>query len=572
MVQLTNFFTELSLILVVVFIILFIVRALKQPPIIGYTLSALIISPIALGLITEVDFFEPLAKVGIALLLFMVGLELNPRVIKNIGKVSLITGLGQIIFTFTTGFFIASLLGFTTLTSIYIAFALTFSSTIFVMKILSDRDEKDTLHGKIATGVLLIQDLVHIIAIIFLLALGKVVHGANPQSVAIDTITWTLFMVVVLAISGFYILPWITRYIAKSQEILLLFSIGWALFIATIFNNLDLSFEIGALLAGVSLSLSPYRYEISSKTKPFRDFFLLIFFMFISTQIVSLSLTDSLVPILVFSALVLIGNPLIIMILMGFMKYTKKTSFKSGLTLAQISEFSLIITGLGVQAGHIGSEILSILVIVTLITVSGSSYSIIYFSRLYKFLSPYLGIFERSGAKIDEGRHYHKRDFDSILFGHNRIGYSLLKSLKKIKSRFLVVDYNPDIIKTLVEQGTPCRYGDADDLELLEELPLERAKNIISTIPDIETNSVLIDYIKNVNPDANIIVVSHNLENTLELYELGATYVITPHFLGGDHVAKLIEKYKTNKKKFEKEGKKAKKELVQRKKEGHAHD
>jgi len=569
MAYLTGFFTELSIVLIIVFAVLFLIRALKQPPIIGYALSAILVSPIALDLITKESFFEPLAKIGIALLLFMVGLELNPRAVKNLGKVALITGLGQIAFTFTTGFFIASLLGFNSLTSIYIAFALTFSSTIFVMKLLSDRDEKETLHGKIATGVLLVQDLVHIIAIIFLLALSKIVHGADIQTVTIYTITWTLIMAGVLALSGFYLLPKITRYIAKSQEILLLFSIGWALFIATIFNNLDLSFEVGALLAGVALSLSPYRHEISSKTKPFRDFFLLIFFIFISTQIVSISLSDSLIPIIVFSALVLFGNPLIIMTIMGLMNYTKKTSFKSGLTLAQISEFSLIIIGLGVQAGHVSSEILSILVMVTLITVTGSSYSINYFRGLYKKASPYISLFERSGNKVDEGKHYAKTRYDTILFGHNRIGYSLLKSLEKTKSKFLVVDYNPDTINYLVKKNVPCRYGDADDLELLEELPLKKSKTIISTVPEFETNTVLIEYIKNINPEANILVVSHNLDCALELYELGATYVITPHFLGGEYVASLLEKNKKDKDRFNKEGKKAKKELMQRKQEGH---
>lgn len=571
-VQLTGFFIELSILLIIVLLILVVVRALKQPIIIGYILSAILVSPLVFGLVSKESFFEPLAKVGIALLLFMVGLELNPRIIKKIGKVALITGLGQIIFTFSTGFFIASLLGFSLLASIYIAIALTFSSTIFVMKLLVDRDEKETISGKIATGILIVQDIVHIIAIIFLLALGKIIQGSQVPEVALATFGWTLLMGVLLTISGIYILPSVTRFVAKSQELLLFFCIGWALIVATIFNALNLSFEIGALLAGVVLSLSPYRYEFSSKTKPFRDFFLLIFFIYISTQIVPLPLDEFLVPILFFSALVLIGNPFIIMVLMGIMNYTKKNSFITGVTLAQISEFSLIIVGLGVQAGHISSEVLSVSVIVALITIAGSSYSITYSRKLYKKLAPYLSIFERRGHKIDEGKHYHKRNFDTVLFGYNRIGYSLLKSLKKTKSKFLVVDYNPDTIKSLVEKGISCRYGDADDLELLEELPLRKVKTIISTVPDIETNTVLIDYVKNINPDANIIVVSHNIDNTLELYDIGATYVITPHFLGGNHVANLLEKHKTDKKKFEREGKKARKELLERKKEGHAHD
>lgn len=568
----TNVFVELSLILMIVLVLSTIIRYLKQPPIIAYILSAIIASPLLLGTITEESFFEPLAKVGIALLLFMVGLDLNPRVIKKIGKVAFIVGIGQMIFTFVLGLLIAQLLGFSNLASIYLAVAIIFSSTIVVLKLLNDRDEKETIHGKIAIGSLLVQDLVHIIAIIFLLALGSIIHGAEIQQTIISTIVWTIIMMGILIFSGFYLLPAITKLFAKSQELLLFFSIGWALFIATIFSFLNLSFEVGALLAGVALSLSPYKYEISSKTRPFRDFFLLIFFVFISTQIVAISIEEYLIPIIVFSGLILIGNPLIVMILMGLMKYTKKNSFRTGLILAQISEFSLIIIGLGVRAGHLKPEILSVSVIISLITIIGSAYSVTYSEKLYSLISRYLTIFERKGHKIDEGKHYKEKNYSTILFGYNRIGYSLFKSLKKTKKSVLVIDYNPDTIEALAKKGIPCRYGDADDLELLNELPIAKAKNIISTIPDMEINTILIDYIKKINSDATIIVISHNIDETLKLYEIGATYVITPHFLGGDHVAKLLEEYDEDKKKFEKEGKKAKKRLIQRKREGHAHN
>lgn len=570
--QLDSIFIELSLILIFVLFISVILRYLKQPPIIGYILAAIIASPLVFGGITNESFFEPLAKIGISLLLFMVGLELNPKVIKHVGKVAVIVGLGQIIFTFSTGFLISLYLGFSKISSIYLAIALAFSSTIVVMKFLTDRDEKETIHGKITIGTLLVQDIIHILAIIFLLAWGTIINGADIHQVAISTTIWTLVMTGALIFSGFYLLPAITKLFAKSQELLLFFSIGWALFIATIFSSLNLSFEVGALLAGVALSLSPYKCEISSKTKPFRDFFLLIFFIFISTQIVPISLEEYAVPILIFSGIVLIGNPLIIMALMGIMNYTKKSSFRVGLILAQISEFSLIIIGLGVQAGHLTSEILSISVMIALITIAGSSYAVTYSEKLYKALSRYLKIFEKKGNKIDEGKHYKEKNYSTILFGYNRIGYSLLKALKKKRKKVLVVDYNPDIIRSLMVRGIPCRYGDADDLELLEELPIKNARTIISTVPEIEINTILIDYVRKINPDANIIVVCHNIEETLELYKLGATYVITPHLLGGAHVAKLLEEHGHDKNKFKKEGKKAREELRHRIKEGHAHN
>ena len=569
--ELSQTFIELSLIISIAFITVLITNKLNQPSIIGYIVAAILVSPLVFNLVSAEDHLMPFAKVGIALLLFIIGLELNPRIIKQVGKVATITGLGQIAFTFGTGFIIAILLGFSYLVSTYIAIALTFSSTIVVMKLLTDKEEHETLHGKIATGFLIIQDLVHIIAIIFLLALGTVIGGADIMTVAVSTVLKTLFMGGVLLISGMYILPSLTKYIAKYQELLLLFSVGWALIIATAFAGLNLSFEVGALLAGVTLSLSPYRYEITSKVRPFRDFFLLIFFISLSTQIVPLPWKEYLVPILAFSGLVLIGNPLVVMTLMRTMRYTKRNSFLSGLTLAQISEFSLIIIGLGVTAGHLSPEILSMAIIIGLITIAGSSYSIMNSHKIYSKLSPFLTIFEKKGKKIDEGEYSKEKKYETILFGYNRIGYTLLNSLKKTKSKTLVIDYNPNTIKHLSKLGIDSRYGDANDLELLADIPIKKAKTVISTVPDIETNMGIIETTKEINPKAIIIVVSHQIDEAINLYDAGATYVITPHLLGGKHTGNLIEKHKDNKQKFSQEGKKDKKELLERKEEGQFH-
>jgi len=255
----------------------------------------------------------------------------------------------------------------------------------------------------------------------------------------------------------------------------------------------------------------------------------------------------------VFSMFILVGNPLIVMILMGLLKYTKRNGFLAGLTVAQISEFSLILVALGVKVGHVSNEILSMITAIGLITIFGSTYMIMHANKLYLYVSKYLGVFERAGKKIDEHIYQKGEHYDIILFGCNRMGFSLLESIGNLKKKFLVIDNNPEIITDLAKDGYECRYGDANDTELLNELNFSRAKMAISTIPDIETNLLLLRKVRESNKNAIIIIVSHQIEEALKLYENGATYVIMPYFLGGQHASTLIQKYGMNLNEFLKE-------------------
>ncbi len=256
------------------------------------------------------------------------------------------------------------------------------------------------------------------------------------------------------------------------------------------------------------------------------------------------------------------------MMLMGFLGYKKKVGFQSGFTVAQISEFSLILITLGVSVGHLTAEILSLVTIVGLITISGSTYLIMYSNKIYPHVSKYLRIFERK--KIIE-KEKKSESYNVILFGYNRIGYDLLKSFKKLKKKVLVVDYNPDTIIELSKEGIECRYGDVDDEEFLNELNLTETKMIVSTIPEFETNLLLINGVRQINQEAIIIVISHDVEKTNRLYEAGATYVIMPHFLGGSHASKMIDEYKLDVNKFQIEKEKHIQYLKNKKKLGYEH-
>jgi len=433
------------------------------------------------------------------------------------------------------------------------------------MKLLSDKKDLDRLYGKISIGFLLVQDIFAIILLMVISSFSSKLklEGISPQSFIIGAIFIGGFILI-----SIYILPKLSAFFAKSQEFLFLFSIGWGLGLAALFHYIGFSMEIGALVAGITLSMSPYHYEISSKLRPLRDFFIILFFILLGSQMVFGNISQFIIPAIIFSLFILIGNPLIVMVLMGWLGYKKKTGFQAGFTVAQISEFSLILIALGVTVGHLTNEILSLITIVGLITIAGSTYLILYSNKIYPHLEKYLSIFERKKVKENEEEF---KGYGVVLFGYNRIGYDLLKSFRKLKKKILVVDYDPETITELSKKGIECRYGDVDDEEFLSELNLIKTKMIVSTIPEFETNLLLTNKIRQINKNAIILVVSHNIEEANALYKAGVTYVIMPHFLGGSHTSMMINKHGLNLNKFLSEKKKHIKQLKIKSELGHEH-
>ncbi len=558
-------FIQLAVILSVAFLVAYVIKLLKQPIIIGYILAGIIISPFILKAGASTELIDTFSKFGIAFLLFIVGLHLNPRVIREIGTSSLLIGLGQMILTFGLGFGVSFLLGFNNITGIYVGIALAFSSTIIIMKLLSDKQHLDSLYGKISIGILIIQDLV---AIGVLMVISSVSGELMLSGLGMKSLLIGIGLIVFLFLSGFYILPKLTKNIAKHQELLFLFSVFWCFLIAALFGYLGFSIEIGALIAGIVLSVSPYSIEISSKVRPLRDFFLIIFFIILGLNMPFLDIGNVIVNALILSGVVLIAKPLILMSFAALFRYTKRTNFLVGTTLAQISEFSLIVLVLGVAVGHITSEVLHTLTLTLVITIFISTYMIIYSKEFYKKMHNFASLFERKKVRKEKEL---KKKYDAILFGYNRIGFSILRSLKKLKKNYLVVDFNPDTISDLQKFGIPCLYGDVDDSELLRELPLDKVNIVISTVPDFETNALLIESVRIVNRKAIIIVRAHTIKEALDLYREGATYVLTPHFLGGEYVAKMIRELKISKLEYKEERAKHIKMLKEVAGRGHEH-
>src|SRR3989338_9673569 len=445
-------------------------------------------------------------------------------------------------------YLIAVGIGFSSLTALYVGAAIAFSSTVVVVKILSDKKEIDTLHGRIALGILIVEDFVAAIALMLIPSLS----GKADILVLAREFAIAIILIVVILLFSTKVLAKFMDYLARNQEVLFLFGIAWALALAVVFDKLGFSLEIGALVAGMSLASSRYRLELEGKIKPLRDFFIILFFVLFGSQLAG-DITPSLIKAAVlFSAFVVIGKPILVMTILRIFGYKKRTNFLAGSSLAQISEFSLILTLLGFTLGHLSQEIMSLVILIAVITIGVSSYSIYYAHSIFNKIARLLVLFE---GKSHRAERQLEKQYDVILFGYHRIEKKMFKKLKKMKISFAVVDYNPKAILVLAKEKIDCIYGDGGDADFLTEIPLAKAKMIISTIPDEASNLTIRERLKKYGSKAAFIATAEQPHTALDLYKAGVDFVLIPHHLGGQYASHLVQQHHTNKTEYQKLGK-----------------
>ncbi len=539
-------FTELSLVIALGATIALIMRLIKQPLIIGHILTGIIAGPAVLHLVHSESTLETFASIGIALLLFLVGLGLNPRVIKEVGKVALIGGLGQIFFTTVICFGILHIFGVGGTGAFYLSLAFAFSSTIIALKTLNDKKEQTRLHGKIAIGILLVQDIVATLSLLVLTASGS--GGLELHDLLLLASKGAILGSLVFLVS-LLILPRLTKFIAGNQEFLFLFSIAWGLGIGAIFKKYGFSLEIGSLIAGVALAPSAYAAEVSSRLRPLRDFFIVLFFVALGSRLDVGNIVAVLPGAIGLSIFVLIGNPLVVIMVMGLLGYTKRTSFKTGLIIAQISEFSLVLLLMAQRMEIIDDTLLSMATLVGLITFAASTYMMIYDEKLYAWTEKYLSLFERRKVHHEN---FKRQKNDMILFGYHKGGHEFLKIFRQLGKQYVVIDYDPEVIDTLEEKKVNYLYGDATDIELLEEAGVEQARLIVSTISDPQTNLLLVRLVEKKNPKAVVICHADTTNEAANLYEAGASYVMMPHYIGSEKISSFIKRSNLRKSEFKK--------------------
>lgn len=538
-------FTELSIVIAVAVGMSLFMRIIRQPMIIGHILTGLLVGPTFLNLIKSTETISVFSEFGIALLLFIVGLGLNPRIIREVGRIAGGIAVVKIAVTTGLGYLICRALGFDMTEALLLGVGLSFSSTIIILKLLADKKELTRLYGKISIGFLLVED---IIATFLLVVVAASASGGGVSAADFGALIGKFAgLVAALVLVRVIFISHMNSIVAKSQDFLFLFAIGWALGVAALFQHFGFSLEIGALVAGIVLASLPYSQEISSRLKILRDFFIVLFFIGLGSHLELENITSVLPQAALLSLVVLVANPLVVMSVMGISGYTKKTSFKTGMTGSQVSEFSLILLLLAQRSGLIGQTAVSLITMVALITIAVSTYMIIYSDNLYEFFERYIHMFERKKVKERRERREH---YELVLIGYHKGGHEFLKVFKSFKKKYVIVDYDPQVIDTLENNNESYLYGDVTDPELLEELNLEHARLVVSTVTDLPTNLGLAKWLEKNNPHAVYIATADTAGQAAELYEEGAAYVTLPHFIGSEKISSFLRKNGLNKTEF----------------------
>ncbi len=556
-------FYEIAAILVIAATVGFVGLTARQPLIVSFIAVGILVGPSGLDIARSDRQIDLLAELGIAVLLFLVGLKLDLKLVRSLGPVALTTGLGQVLFTSAIGFLLGLGLGLDATTSFYVAVALTFSSTIIIVKLLSDKKEIDALHGRIALGFLIVQDLVVVLAMIALSAagIGAAAGGGAQGDEAAGGALGGLGEIALVLVSGVGLLAAVALFIlvlanplvarlARAPELLVCFAIGWAALLAAVSHYLGFGKELGGLLAGVSLASTPFREAIAARLASLRDFLLLFFFVALGAGLDLGLLGQSLGPALVLALFVLIGNPLIVLVIMGAMGYRKRTGFLAGLTVAQISEFSLIFVAVGVDLGHVSPEALGLVTLVGLITISLSTYMITYSQRLYALFEPLLGPFERRRPFREaavEAAAARETGSEVLVFGLGRFGGQIACGLESAGRRVLGIDFNPATVRYWQRTGLAARYGDAGDPELVGHLPLAGVRWVISAVPEHETGLThtdprltLMAALREAGYQGKVAVTAHREAEVARLSAAGADLVLLPFRDAADQAVDLL--------------------------------
>jgi Kef-type K+ transport system membrane component KefB len=514
---------------------------LRQPIVVGLIVAGIAVGPAFLGIVGASSEIDLLASVGTSLLLFVVGLKLDVRVLRRLGTVAVAAGLGQVGFTAVVGYLLAMLLGFSPIDALYLSVALTFSSTVIVVKLLTDKRELQTLHGRIALAILVVQDLVVIVVMLAITAAGDI--GSLGEPGLLDRIGGVLLratlLVALVVVMGRLVAPRLTGVFDRQGELLVLAVVTWAVLLASLSLQLGFSAEVGAFLAGVALASTRYRDAVSSRLGTLRDFVLVFFFVQLGARVDPGIVAEQWLPIVVLSLFVLLGNPIIVMTIMGSLGYRRQVAFKTGLHIAQISEFSLILVALGVGQGHIGPDLLGVVTVLGVVTIALSTELIHNADRLAHRWERPLRLFERRrpSHRVEPRAAQDRPEY--VVVGVGRLGTAIVDDLVARGDRVLGVDFDPRGIKR-TRWDLPVVYGDADDPTLPTQLPLDAARWVIITVRDVPTDLHLIRSLRAHGYERGIAVAADHPDDCGTLRDAGADVTLRPLHLAAGPVVEAV--------------------------------
>lgn len=528
----------------------FVFQLFRQPVILGYLLAGAVIGPeIGLRLVVDPHNIQVISEIGLILLLFIIGLELNPAKMLSSGKQLIYAGVGQFIFCVLIGFgfFLLWDLGITrnNIDALYIAIFCALSSTAIVVKLLYDKFELDTLPGRITLGILIFQD----IWAILVLALQP--HFMNPKLQLVGiALAKSFFLLAVGFLLSKYLLKWVFEKISKTPEMVVAMSIAWCVFMAGMGQWIGLSMEMGALIAGVAISSFPYGVHVIAKALPLRDFFLTLFFLSIGMKIPApdaVILSTAFVVVL----FVILSRFLTIYPILALSGSGRRTSFITSLNLSQISEFSLVIATLGITYGHIEQKLVIIIIYAMAMTSVLASYLIKSNHQIFLFfdrLMDRLGFGSKAALADGTGAHDH---YPIVLLGFHRGAGAFVEAITEknpdLAKKIMVIDFNLEVLKDLSNRGVQGMFGDISSLDTLDHAHIKQAQLILSTIPDMllkgTTNESIVRTCRSLAPQAVIVATADSSDQIEKLKNVGANEVLLPYSMIGERLAIFVAEY-----------------------------
>ncbi|MGE5151531.1 MAG: cation:proton antiporter [Rhodospirillaceae bacterium] len=533
----------------------FVANRLRQPLLLAYLLAGVLIGPqIGLGLITDQESIRTVSEIGLILLLFIIGLEMDLHKLLAAGRPVILAGLLQFPLCVALGLLFFLPFGFRIGNGdfglLYMAICLAMSSTMIVVKLLYDKFELDTLPGRITLGVLIFQDIWAIVV------LGVQPNLLDPQIALLagSLLKGALLVAASLIISK-TVLPSLFRAVAKVPELVLIGSLAWCFVVSGAADAAGLSREMGALIAGVSISTFPYNLDVVAKVVSIRDFFVTLFFVALGIQIPMP--TANVIGLALVASLFLLASRLIVVFpILRAVKLGHRASLLPAINLAQMSEFAMVIAALGVTYKHIDGRTVSVLIFVFAITSVASTYLIGFSHPLQELLVSGLrrmGLRDLGGDDLEPAGDRALAGKDVVLLGFFDDASALIHEYEMspagrrhpVLERLLVIDFNPDVHAELTRRGIACKYGDVSNMQTLHHADVAGAALVISTISDRilkgTDNLRLLRKSRRLCPDARVIVTANGPAAALKLYEAGADYVFVPRLQSAAEMAAIIE-------------------------------
>jgi len=533
----------------------FVANRFRQPLLLAYLLAGVLIGPqVGLGLVSDQDSIETVSEIGLILLLFIIGLELDLRKLLTAGRPVLITGMLQFPLCVALGLAFFMPFGFRIgggdFGLLYVAVCLAISSTMIVVKLLYDKFELDTLPGRITLGVLIFQDVWAIVV------LGIQPNLLNPQIIPVlESVVRGAVLVALSLIVSKALLPRLFRSVAKVPELVLIGSLAWCFIVCAGANAAGLSREMGALIAGISISTFPYNLDVVAKVVSIRDFFVTLFFVALGMQI-PMPTAGVLGLALLASAFLMLSRMVVVFPILRSLRLGHRASLLPAINLAQMSEFSMVIAAIGIGYHHIDQKTVSVLIFVFAFTSVTSTYLIGYSHPLQELFVRWL---RRAGVGDLDDQEPVAREMpagagkDVVLLGFFTEASALIHEYEMaargrdhpMLRRLLVIDFNPDVHAELLRRGIACRYGDVSNMQTLHHAEVHDAKLVVSTIPDAilrgTDNLRLLKHARRLWPQARVIVTANRAASALALYDAGADYVFVPRLHSAAQMAAILE-------------------------------